>query len=223
MKAPQIKRRVLKAVADYFAYCFQVIDSGVMPYTGFYNEPFSNTSKRGELAGKPIMGKWKLVYSGSKSDGKARKEMNNFKRWWKCLHVCDSCDAQNPTCEHFEPDLSYTNFGIDAMWRDTIITHDEYMLRDNDVSPFSVIEGWRKEMVLRDWLHLDPLGVGRDVGGSLIKSFYKRGELGPGTIDEQLRVLWGEITAEEKVSGYLTPAGCGLDNLYHTLNNGACI
>lgn len=90
-----------------------------------------------------------------------------------------------------------------------------------EISPFAKIPGWRKELVYRDILHLDNLGYGRDTAAGLIKSMHKKGELGPGTLDFQLRELVGTFKAWRKADGSdpsdipnLNTSNCGMDNLY---------
>ena len=167
------------------------------------------------------MGEWCAIWAGSKSDGKARREMHGFKRWWKTLQMCDGCLAENPAYATANMDRAYNDYRGEAGWRSTCIGHDEYMMDAEHVSPFAVCEGFRYELCLRDHAHLDNLGYGRDTGAALIKSFHKRGELGPGDLDFQLRMLVREMNQvprgkgeRRKTPGYLSKAACGLDNLY---------
>ena len=85
------------------------------------------------------------------------------------------------------------DFTDTAGWKQTIQDHDSYMESEDQLSPFSIIPGWRKELCYRDFAHMDLLGYGRDLGGGMIKSMHIRKELGNGPLDEQLRGLWGEI------------------------------
>ena len=68
-------------------------------------------------------------------------------------------------------------------------------------SPFMQIEGHRKELCWGDFAHLDPLGLGRDLGAALIKSMLLRGELGEGSLDAQLRAAWFEFNDDRKRRG----------------------
>jgi len=112
------------------------------------------------------------------------------------------------------------DFNWAAEWRDTVISHEEYMA-EPDPSPFSVIDGWRKQMTLRDYAHHDHMGFGRDLGAGLLKSLHKRSELAPNTepLDVQLRHVMKSLNAERKARGSnklnqaLTPANCGMDNM----------
>ena len=200
----------------------EVAEGKVLPEKGFYNEDFDKHSLRYANRGQSIMGDYIPVFVGSKSDGKARVEMNNFSRWWKCKEMCDSCLATNP---QYKGDAVYKartfcDFRREAGWRDTLIDDDQYAAKEMEPSPMAVITGWRKSLVLRDWAHMDNLGFGRDLGGGLIKSFHKRGELLGGDIDSQLRWLWGEIqklrknNKQTRIGGHFTPALVGLDNMY---------
>ena len=68
-------------------------------------------------------------------------EMNSFCRWWKTKEPCDSCLGTNPSCKGTDGTLSIFDFTANAGWRDTIVSHDEYIRTEPAVSPFSVIEG----------------------------------------------------------------------------------
>ena len=148
--------------------------------------------------------------------------MNGFTRWWKTRECCDDCFARLPGGRGNVDVgvLTALNFNLDAPWKLTVVDHKSYMLEDN-VSPFSDVDGWQKPMAMRDWAHHDNLGYGRDFGGALLKSLHKRRELAP--IDEplstQLRhVMYGlnverKARGSVKLSGSLTPASCGMDNM----------
>jgi len=221
MKIKSVKLMVFEEIAKFIAWNFKVFESGVFPSRGYYNEKFDANSKRGKRAGDKLMGGWQMVFAGTQSDGKARREMHNFNRWWKCRDICDGCDAQNPALKNVDPTLSYCDFTARARWRETVLSHDQYMAGDN-VSPFACIPGFRKELALRDFAHMDLLGYGRDLGAALTKSLHLRHELGEGLLDEQLRGLWGDLNDPEnrtgrKVSGYLNAASVGMDNMYCVL------
>jgi len=122
------------------------------------------------------------------------------------------------------------NFSKEAGWRNTLIDNEQYMDECDyeHLSPFMQIEGHRKELAWRDFAHIDPLGLGRDLGGALLKSMRLRNELGKicevelgkdGTLDDQLRAVWQALNDDRKrrgkgkVSGYFTAAGVGMDNM----------
>ena len=148
--------------------------------------------------------------------------------------MCDECCATNPTCIRGSGPFNYMNFARDAGWTNTLIDNDIYMdeCPYEHLSPFMQIEGHCKELCWRDFAHLDPLGLGRDLGAALIKSMYLRKELScqpastkactcqPAcTLDAKLRALWSEFNLDRKkhgkskASGYFSAAGVGMDNM----------
>lgn len=135
--------------------------------------------------------------------------------------MCDECSATNPANIGGDGVLNYCNFSKAAGWRDTLTDNETYLLETpyKNLSAFLQVEGHRKEMCWRDFAHLDPLGLGRDLGGALIKSMHLRGELGDGNLEAQLRRLWGELQEDRRscghsrIAGLLTPALVGMDNM----------
>ena len=199
----------------------QVLASKVLPETGFYDEKFNTNSVRYKNRGQAIMGDYVGVFAGSKCDGKARIELHNFKRWWKTKHMCDSCMATNPQYkgDHAYKLLTFADFRPEAPWRDTLVSDDQYITETDILSSLAPVPGFKKSLCLRDWAHMDSLGFGRDLGGGLIKSFHKCGELGCGDLDAQLRNLWVDVRHDRKenkktaLAGYFTRANTGMDNL----------
>ena len=117
------------------------------------------------------------------------------------------------------------DFTPDAKWRSTVLSNSQYLKESShSLSPFCKIEGHRKELCWRDWAHLDPLGFGRDLGAGLLKSMVLRKEIGEGTVAEQLRTILGEMNefrkknGKQRISGVLTPANTGMDNMSTTVN-----
>jgi len=69
------KNKVMNTLADFIRWNHKVMDSRVMPTTGFYNEKFGRTSYRCKQRGKPIMGTRVGIFAGMKCEGKARVTM----------------------------------------------------------------------------------------------------------------------------------------------------
>ena len=126
MQEPEIRTRVMKLFANFTNWALDVAESGVMPEKGFYNEDFDKSSLRANKAGDKIMGPWIPIFAGNKADGKARKQMHMFKRWWKTVEYCDSCLATNPSYKCSRRELFGNDFRECAPWRTTIINHEEY-------------------------------------------------------------------------------------------------
>ena len=135
--------------------------------------------------------------------------------------MCDECLATNPANIGGNGYLSYMNFSRDAGWRETLIDNDSYLLETpfDHLSAFLQVEGHCKDLCWRDFAHLDPLGLGRDLGPALIKSMHLRKELGDGDLEAQLRRLWGEFQQDRRdrgrcrIAGCLTPSNTGMDNM----------
>lgn len=217
MRMPGVKQRIMDVLAEFYEWCYNVWETRTLPSHGFYKENLAKVfpnSMRAKNAGKAIMGPWIPIYVATKSDGKARVEMHKMKRWWKCTKLCDGCGAVNPG-RNTDPNLTWMDFNLNAGWKGTILSHEDYMA--NDVaSTFSRIPGWNFRLLLRDHAHMDPLGYGRDIGAGIIKSLHKRGELEGADLDCQLRILSKAMRKAKpgKLSCYLTKAACGLDNMY---------
>ena len=193
MRIKGVKRQIMTLLSQFAEYCFDAIETGVMPFKGFYKEDFPDGSLRRKMAGNSVMGPYTGCFIGQKHDTKARVEMNFLVRWWKCRLMCDSCFAENPSCTNIDQDMTYINFEDDAPWVGTIQTHEQYMANEPVVSPFSNLHGWRKEMLWRDWAHLNGMGFGRDLGGAFAKSMVLRGELEGADLESKLRWLSGEV------------------------------
>ena len=126
MQEAEIREKVMRLLADFTKWALDIAESGVMPRKGFYNEDFDKSSLRAKMAGGSIMGPWIPIFAGNKADGKARKQMHLFKRWWKTVEYCDSCRATNPSYRCSNKELYGNDFRLCAAWRGTMITHEEY-------------------------------------------------------------------------------------------------
>ena len=101
--------------------------------------------------------------------------------------MCDGCGATNPANIGGAGYFNYMNFAKDAGWRGSLIDDEKYRLETppEQLSAFVTIEGHSKDLCWLDFAHLDPLGLGRDLGGALLKSMHLRGELGEGDTKPQ--------------------------------------
>ena len=83
--------------------------------------------------------------------------------------MCDRCLAQ--TGKHCIDALNYKNFGRTAAWPMTQISHETFLNLDaQNVSPWSIVDGWRIETVGFDLLHNLFLGTARDLIASGIQT-----------------------------------------------------
>jgi hypothetical protein len=126
-QSKQARDGVFRALAEFIGWEMEVLQTGVMPSTGFDNEPFDPKSFRGELAGTPIAeGGFFGAFAGIKGDRKSRKENHLFARNWNSTFICDRCLAVQPY-KHGPEELSYGDCCEGALWLKTFISHEVYL------------------------------------------------------------------------------------------------
>ena len=103
------------------------------------------------------------------------------------LRLCDSCLAAKG--KYCPAEMSYRNFGDDACWQHTFISHESYMSMGGSLSEWHVVEGWRIETCCFDWLHNVYLGVARDLVASGIWLFIRQGMYDHLNIDDMDELL----------------------------------
>jgi hypothetical protein len=209
MRENNVKNNVHRIVAEVFAWSFKALQSGTAPLRGLKGEEFNPLSYRAKLAGLPLMEGHTAVFVGWKGDGKARKECHFFfTRNWSCRNCCDECHATQPFART-PPDLLYTDTRPTANWRATFISHESYVANcaAHELSPWAVVPGFRKELVHRDGMHDQCLGVQRDLAGTIIAELLDHGWLAGASVDEQLRGLWLEFIVWCKAQHIKPPHG----------------
>ena len=72
MKLPGVKQSVMDLMACFFDWNHKVMEGKVLPWKGFYGECHKPTTLRAKHKGGTIMGEYIGVFTGTKSDGKAR-------------------------------------------------------------------------------------------------------------------------------------------------------
>lgn len=70
-------------------------------------------------------------------------------------------------------------FGPGVAWESTRLSHEAYLRREENVSPYAAIEGFRLETVMWDWLHNVYLGCGRDLFASGLRVLIMKEVWGP--------------------------------------------
>ncbi|CAK9011045.1 Nipped-B-like protein B [Durusdinium trenchii] len=119
-----VRQAVHKTIARLMAWSMEVASSGVGPDTGFAGEPLAKTS-RGHLCGQQLGCGWRACFFAFKADLKARHELHNFKRYYRCNEFCDRCLAMQGT--RCPPALDYRNVTNSSAWHLTAINHQAYM------------------------------------------------------------------------------------------------
>lgn len=116
----------------------------------------------------------RMFYFAFKADLKARKECNNFKKYYQCKAFCERCDAVQHTKD--QPELySYKNMNPSAPYAATVINHDQYIAATRDPSPWINVEGWQLETVTFDFMHVVYLGIARNLIPSCLKMLQLQG------------------------------------------------
>ena len=177
LKPRRLLTNAMEKVAAWFAWQFEVCQTGVIPTHGFYGDELDTT-----LRGALMDGDYTAAFAFFKSDGKARCESHSFSNNFSTTHCCDGCFATQPVPTVLKKvrlkALLYTDTSPNAGWRHTVFDHETYMEHTLYRSPWHVVPGWRKELVIHDWMHVGPLGILRDFDGSLAFDLAHRGELG---------------------------------------------
>ena len=104
-----------------------------------------------------LAGGWGATFSGHQADGKEKVKIHRFDRNYMCNLICERCLAGR----HLE-DYSAYNFLDNSPWRDTCITHHQYMAVHSGErrSPWANVEGWTIHRNRDDLLHVVYLGIG---------------------------------------------------------------
>ena len=194
----EVQRKLHEVIAKFIGWMMGVLRSGVMPSKGFYNETL--TGVRAENAGKPL--NFKMVLTGWKGDGKACKETHNCERNYLSTFVCKDCLACQPFKNSIK-ELDCYDFSEDAPHRATVLTHRGYLsMPGANISPWvKHVPGFTKDMIMRDFMHVGPLGFLRDIAGSTIVELIESGTIYPELTQEKAaQKLWSACKVWCKLS-----------------------
>ena len=126
--------------------------------------------------------------------------------------ICQDCPATQAFPSVLEdPELRknlFTNMSPEADFRCHPISHESYVASATEVSPWvEEIDGFRKENIFHDHLHIGPLGFYRNLGAATCIDFLERGELPHLETDTALRHLWIDFRNSCRTQGYGVPRG----------------
>lgn len=112
--------------------------------------------------------------------------------------------AQNPLNRH-DPMLSYRDFRPDRARHLTVVDDRTYRRTCSEISPWSVIPGWKLPTALHDIMHVVFLGTARDLKPSLLAEFVDHGCLGDDatTLNYRLRAFSIEMHKAFRAEGNL--------------------
>ena len=135
LKSKAAKRRVMSRVAHFIGWMVEVLMSGFMPMKGYYGEDFDSKSARYAARGAEIADGFQGAFVGFKADRKARRESHFFARRYGSTFICEGCCA----CAGFKkgpPNLRFGDCTEGAGWRATHITHEAYLLLEQDCQKY---------------------------------------------------------------------------------------
>ena len=222
MRDPDVKSEIMRTIPMFIAWCCDVCAHGFAPPHDFYGDPWPKGSvmERLHLESIPLFGPWRAIFAGLKADLKARKELNFMSRSYLHVHMCDECEAVQPFPSVMRSKalrrFLYTDVSVDAAWRGSRQTHEQYLARARTVSPWIVVPGFRRELLYWDLMHIGPLGVYRDIIAATILDLLARDRLWwllkdpdlSGKLDnEQLRALWLDFRQWCKTRKKSMPSG----------------
>ncbi|CAE7785046.1 nipblb [Symbiodinium sp. CCMP2456] len=144
------------------------------------------------------------MYFGMKADLKARKEVNEFRNWYQCTRLCESCLAEKPAKKN-NPGMDFRNLQAEAPYFYTRLSHEQFLKFDN-APPWSCVPGFRIETVSLDFMHNVYLGLGKDVVSSSLGMFLLAGVYDKygRTAEEQLQGVWEQMRSDCHRHGCLT-------------------
>jgi hypothetical protein len=217
MYTKAVKRAVHQEIARFCAWTLQCLHSGIHPSVGMYGEPL-DAYRRGK-AGRAITDeRWRGFLFGVNADAKARVQIHGFQRYYRCNFVCEACLA-SALSQQCNPLLYHGDYSLEAPWRLTILSMENYLAIESTPSPYTRIPGFTISLAFRDLMHTLFLGFARDIIGSCIAEFRDYDLLPAGdTLQDQLRQLWLDARAWAKsmkvalAKPIFTDANTGLDN-----------
>ena len=108
--------------------------------------------------------------------------------------------------------MSYKNFGDTAAYRHTVLSHEQYLSLEDEVgrtSDWTIMEGWRIENTVFDFMHCVYLGCGRDLVGSGLRTLIDcgvYGEVGENALNRVLAEIHEEMRGDCKRHGLYLPS-----------------
>ncbi|CAK9052682.1 Uncharacterized protein SCF082_LOCUS28789 [Durusdinium trenchii] len=105
------------------------------------------------------------------------------------------------------PEMNFKNFGEDAAWPLTTVTHEDYMRMPGPKSDWLQVEGFRLENLAFDFMHNVFLGTARDLCGSSIRVLLRFGwyDHVEGDIDCKLAAIQREMVRDCRDLGFFMP------------------
>ena len=160
-------------IIDFIRWDLTFLCSGLCPTIGFYNENLDGNYVAAASANEVLAGPWRGQFAGNKGDLKAKVESNGFERNAQANFICEQCGA----CRHLDT-YNWANYTLGAGWRKVRVTTDFYIRSSGRFAThWSLQPGWDLTRNLWDLMHIGPLGIMRDLGGSVICELLEYGHI----------------------------------------------
>ena len=156
----ELQDKVHETIAAFVSWSLAVGISGKYPDTGFRGEPTKPSSCNFKRCGSDLPGGWRCTFGGFKSDRKALASVHKYVHNYQAVWMCERCHAVRPF-KKAPKRYQYEDFGPESPWRETYITHSQYMILEG-LSPWSVVDGWDLYLNFEDLMHNLNLGHGAD-------------------------------------------------------------
>ena len=117
--------------------------------------------KRLVLANTFLADGYSVAFTQSRGDWKFQMETYHL-HGYNQNRMCHKCAANK-----VDSDLLFTNFRSDAPWRNTVLTHTEFM-NAHQTCPLVGIVGWHLTSIRTCSMHCLNLGVGKHVNGNIL-------------------------------------------------------
>ena len=159
------------------------------------------SSERAARAGEQLAGGCNALFNGWCGDWKEKKLVHKYHRNYNCNFLCEKCLAHK-----VHNWLNAFNFGPDAGWWSTILSHAQYLLTHtpNQRSPYCRFRSWTIFRNRDDLVHMLYLGFGKDIAGQILYDMaLMLVSLGVApSFDEGLMYLWGQCILWARQHGY---------------------
>lgn len=183
IRKSDIAEGTLDAIFKVLSWSFNTMLAGKTPRLRW-------DDRKMDGGGAPLASGWKAALCQIRGDWQFYCEIFRFPQWNSAVSMCWMCRASS-TIEQ----LAWTDFSVNAGWRSTRWTHEEYV-RDLGVRGlllpilFGLVVGLRLECVMVDILHSVDLGIASHIVANIFWLLaVKRSVFGPGTASDKIKLL----------------------------------
>eukprot|EP00969_Alexandrium_andersonii_P193246 8535574-Alexandrium_andersonii.AAC.1 len=149
-----VKTHTLQQILAILPYSCEALLAGTFPTVDHTGRAFGpKDGWRFAMAGKPIAGGWRGAFSSMRGDMPMHDAIHEW-RTHRHNYLCNRCGA----CKHIQH-LCYTNGSANAAWRETMVTHEQWLTPQRARLAIVQTPGWRLERSFWDFMHGLHLGI----------------------------------------------------------------